>query len=205
MHPWALLPQQKSVDLESAKERERLYRDNFRYVRSARQPEFCAPWVLGQRLGWRICSPIDVTLTPLPQIEISADDVDASVTAAGKAEVWLRSGTGLVMDRPPWLHLYQFRDGDGWGNMFIPNGQGSVEWRLGWLPEDYEPLSLMVFASEELPELGVVTSVLTSASLKRLAATGFSLAIHPRTEVSIRRSQEIARMVLLGPESLRMS
>ncbi|TDU02350.1 hypothetical protein EDD99_0741 [Streptomyces sp. 846.5] len=205
IHPWALTPTRKTVDTEAAKERERLYRDNFMHLRAARQPEFCAPWVLGQRIGWRILSPIDVTLTPLPQVEISADDTEASAASVGKQEVWLRSGTALAMDRPPWLHLYQFREGDGWGNMFVPNGQGTVEWRLGWMPDDFQPLSVMVFPSEELPELGVAVGVLTSASLGRMQSTGFSIAVSPRTDVQVRRGQEIARMVLVGPESLRDS
>ncbi|WP_427917418.1 hypothetical protein [Streptomyces sp. cg40] len=205
IHPWALVPQQRTVDIEAAKERERLYRENFRHLRAARQPEFCAPWNLGQRVGWRVFSPVDVTLTALPQIEISAEDTEASAGSVGKQEVWLRGGTALAMDRPPWLHLYEFRDGDGWGNMFVPNGQGSIEWRQGWMPDDFQPLSVMVFPSEELPELGVLVGVLTPASLERMQSTGFSIAISPRTDVDIRRGQEIARIVLVGPESLRAS
>ena len=205
LHPWAVLPEQRAADIDAAKERERLYRENFQYLRAARQPEFCAPWVLGQRIGWRILSPVDVTVTPLPQVEISGDDSAAAAAAVGKQEVWLRSGTGLAMDRPPWLHLYRFRDGEGWGNMFVPNGQGTVEWRLGWSPDDYQPLSIMVFPSEEVPDLGVLVGVLTPASLERMQPTGFSVAFRPRTEVSIARGQEIARAVLVGPESMRAS
>jgi hypothetical protein len=161
IHPWAVLPRQRTVDIDAAKERERVYRETFRHLRAARQPEFCSPWVLG--------------------------------------------GTGLAMDKPPWLHLYEFREGDGWGSMFIPNGQGSVEWRQGWLPDDFQPHAIMVFPSEELPELGVLTGVLTATSIERMRLTGFSIAISPRVEVPICRGQEIARMVLVGPESLRTS
>jgi len=205
LHPWAVLPGRRTVDIDAAKERERLYRENFRHLRAARQPEFCAPWVLGQRVGWRIFSPVDVTITPLPQVEISGEETEVAAAAVGKQEVWLRSGTALAMERPPWLHLYQFRDGDGWGSMFVPNGQDSVEWRLGWMPDDFQPMSVMVFPSEDLADLGVLVGVLTAASLERMQSTGFSLAIRPRGEIPIRRGQEIARMVLVGPESLRAS
>ncbi|MFJ1796567.1 hypothetical protein [Kitasatospora griseola] len=203
IEPWALLPERHTVDIDGAKERERLYRENFRYVRASRQPEFCAPWTLGQSIGWRIRSPVDITLTPLPQIEVSAEETESAAQSTGKQEVWLRSGTALAMDRPPWLHLYQFQEGDRWGNMFIPNGQGTVEWRLGWMPDDVTPHSVMTFAGDELPELGVQVGVLTSASLGRMESSGFSVAVRPRRPVNVRRGQEIARMVLVGPESLR--
>ncbi|MCU7820434.1 hypothetical protein [Kitasatospora sp. DSM 101779] len=205
LQPWALVPERRTVDIEAAKERERLYSDNFRFLRAARQPEFCAPWVLGQRIGWRIPSPVDVTLSPLPQVEISAQEAEAAAAAVGKQEVWLRSGTALAMDKPPWLHLFQFREGDGWGSMFVPNGRGTVEWRLGWMPEDVAPLSVLTFPSEELPDLGVQVGVLTAASLGRMESSGFSIAVSPRTTVHVRRGQEIARIVLVGPESLRDS
>ncbi|WP_250032673.1 hypothetical protein [Paractinoplanes maris] len=205
LQPWAVLPERRTVDLDAAKERERLYRENFRHLRAARQPEFCAPWVLGQRVGWRILSPVDVTVAPLPQVEISGEETEAAAAAVGRSEVWLRSGTALAMDRPPWLHLYEFRDGDGWGSMFVPNGQGTVEWRMGWSPDDFQPMSVLVFPSEDLPDLGVMVGVLTPASLDRMHGTGFSIAIQPRRELGIRRGQEIARIVLVGPESLRAS
>lgn len=66
---------------------------------------------LGTRpeLGWRLDSPADVTLTPLPQIEIDpggGEGVHAAAQAVGRAEVWMRENTALAMNRPPWLHLY---------------------------------------------------------------------------------------------------
>lgn len=200
-----MLPEQRTADIEGAKERERLYRENFQYLRAARQPEFCAPWVLGQRIGWRVLSPVDVTVTPLPQVEVAGDDSATAAAAVGKREVWLRGGTALAMDRPPWLHLYRFRESDGWGNMFVPNGHGTVEWRLGWSPDNVDALSIMIFPSENLPELGVLVGVLTPASLERMRPTGFSVAFRPHGEVPIARGQEIARIVLVGRESMRPS
>ena len=115
----------------------------------------------------------------------------------------MRNGTMLAVDSPPWLHAYRFREGDGWGNMFLPNGHGTVEWRLGWLPDDFEPHSIMIFPAEESQDLGVLVGVLTPSSLARMQATGFSIAIRPLTDVAIRQGQEIARIVLVGPESLK--
>jgi hypothetical protein len=107
------------------------------------------------------------------------------------------------MDRPPWLHQYQFREGEGWGSMFVPNGQGTVEWRQGWIPKDTGEHSIMIFPSEDLPDLGVLVGVLTPAVVSRLGTTGFSVACNPQRTLRIDRGQEIARLVLVGPESLR--
>jgi len=202
--PWALPPRKASSDRRGARERARLYRENFRWLRAERQAEFCTPWVLGHELGWRIDSPIDVTLNPLEQIEVDpGTDPQAAAQAAAKTELWVRDGTALTMDRPSWLHLYQFRRDDRWENMFIPNGEDTIEWRLGFTITGVDDHSVLVFPSDHHPELGVKVGVLTSASLQRLEATGFSIAVSPNRRVPIRRGQEIARIVLLHPESLK--
>jgi len=113
IQPWALLPRTAVVDHEAARERAKVYREHFRYVRAERQPEFCAPWVLGQEIGWRVVSPIDVTLGPLPQIEIDPGDApETAVRAVAMSQMWQRERTALTVQRPSWLHLYQFRHND---------------------------------------------------------------------------------------------
>jgi hypothetical protein len=204
LYPWALQPRRVTIDHAGARERARLYREEFRYVRAERQPEFCAPWVLGQELGWRIDSPIDVLLTPLPQTEIDASgNAEEAVRAAGMSELWVRRETALALNRPPWLQLYQFRDGDTWQNTFVPNGRGTVEWRLGWKVSGCEDGALMLFPSEALVDLGVQIGVLTAPTLGRLGETGISIAVAPHRELSIARGQEIARILLLHPTSLK--
>lgn len=202
--PWALLPRKASPDHHRARERARLYREHFRWIRAERQPEFCAPWVLGHEFGWRLDSPVDVTLDSLEQIEIeSRDNPETAVRAAAKTELWIRDGTALTMDRSPWLHLYQFRRNDRWENMFIPNGQATIEWRLGWAVHDIGDQAILVFPTDAQPDLGVKVGVLTSASLQRMKTIGFSIAVSPRRRVTISRGQEIARIALLHPDSLK--
>jgi hypothetical protein len=172
-------------------------------VRADRRPEFCAPWVLGRELGWRISSPIDVTIDPLRQIEVDpGDDPTAALRASGKSELWMRERTAIAVDRPSWLHLYQFRSGDQWENMFVPNGADSVEWRLGWAVDGVDSHSMLVMPSENCPDLGVQVGVLTAGTLRRMREHGCSVPISPRRSVSVRRGDEIARIVLLHPDSL---
>jgi hypothetical protein len=127
---------------------------------------------------------------------------EAAVRAASMSEMWQRERSALTVQRTPWLHLFQFRHGDQWENMFIPNGAATVEWRMGWAIDGVEDGAIMVFPSEAKPDLGVHVGVLTAAVLRRMTAPGFSVPISPSGPVTVRRGEEIARIVYLRPESL---
>jgi hypothetical protein len=163
---------------------------------------------MGQELGWRIPSPIDVTLSPLDQVEVASDgDPRAAANAAARAELWQRERSTLAVDRTSWLHLYQFRTEAGWENMFLPNGAGSVEWHLGWnvdLPRGY---FLLVTPLETTPEgLDIPTGVISSTVCGRMNhGNGFGIAVRPTQPVTITRGQHIARIVLLHADSLQAS
>ncbi|MFN8074145.1 MAG: hypothetical protein U0Q15_01850 [Kineosporiaceae bacterium] len=204
VHEWAICPSKADVDVAAARDRAKMYREHFRYVRAERQAEFCAPWVLGQELGWRVSSPIDVTVGPLTQVELTPDEDPATaVKAAGLSELWTRETTALAVQRTSWLHLYQFRSTEGnWENTFVPNGADTVEWRLGWAIDGVEKHSLLVLPSPRLPELDVQIGVFTPPMLRRMSRQGCSLPIRPQRPVPIRRGDEIARIVLLHPDSL---
>jgi hypothetical protein len=86
--------------------------------------------------------------------------------------------------------------------MFVPNGADSVEWRLGWAVDGVDSHSMLVMPSESCPDLGVQVGVLTAGTLQRMREHGCSVPISPRRSVSVRRGDEIARIVLLHPDSL---
>lgn len=91
-------------------------------------------WLLGQELGWIVASPVSVTLSPLDDVQIAAGD-DEEVRAAGRLfvreEFWRHDDGYIAVSRNDWLRTYQYRGADGrWQGMFLPNGQGSAEWRL---------------------------------------------------------------------------
>ena len=90
--------------------------------------------------------------------------------------------------------------------MFVPNGEGSVEWHLGWqlhMPEDFY---LLILPSPELPDLQVPPGVLDAATVRRLNNEhGVSIAVRPRASVKIKRRQPVARLILLHEDSLKVS
>lgn len=204
LYDWAISPCKAILDIDGARDRAKLYRDQFRYVRARRRAEFCPAWVLGQEYGWRVRSPVDVTLDPLHQVEVEPGEAPAEAArAAAMSEIWLRQGTALAVNRSSWLHSYEFQHADGWESMFIPNGQETVEWRMGWTIEGFEPHAVMVFPSEQRPDLRVQVGILTPATMHRLSAVGLSIAISPKSVISINRGDEIARVALVHPDSLQ--
>ncbi|MGW2883430.1 hypothetical protein ACWDBP_46250 [Streptomyces sp. NPDC001233] len=175
-------------------------------MRAERRPEHCAPWVMGQELGWRIPSPVDITLSPLDQSELDpGDDPRTAAQAAARGELWSRERSSLAVDRTNWLHLYQFRTEAGWENMFLPNGAGSVEWHLGWNAEIPRGYFLLVAPLETGPEgLEIPTGVISSTVCGRMSqGQGFGIAVRPTRPVTIARGQHIARLILLHADSLQ--
>ncbi|WP_063791315.1 hypothetical protein [Streptomyces torulosus] len=195
----------RSVDRQGSRDTAAVYRDNFRFVRAERRPEHCAPWVMGRELGWEVTSPVDVAFTPLDQIELDGGtEPEAAGRAANRTELWQREKTHLAVEKTSWLHLHQFRTPRGWENMFLVNGAGSAEWRLGWAIDVPRGYFLLVLPLEGSSALDVPTGILSNTVLTRAGQeNGVSIAVRPTGPVTVRRGQAIARIVLLHADSLQ--
>ncbi|MGW1027720.1 hypothetical protein ACWD4J_29155 [Streptomyces sp. NPDC002577] len=207
LHPWSLPPRQYKVDRQQSRDHAAVFRESFRFGRAERQPEHCAPWVMGQELGWRVHSPIDVSFTTLDQIELDGvTDPEAAGRAVNRTELWQREKSHLAVEKTSWLHLYQFKTVRGWENMFLPNGVGTVEWRLGWAVDVPRGYFLLVLPLENpIAGLEVPTGILSSTAITRMSSeNGLSIAVRPTVPTVIRRGQEIARIVLLHADSLQV-
>jgi hypothetical protein len=205
---WAILPSKPQVDRRGPREESALLERSFRYHRRFRYPEACPPWVMGQELGWRIASPVTVTLTPLDDVQVAAgEDPDPREAARllGREDFWRRSTGYIATSRNDWLRVFQYLCADGaWEGMFLPNGSGSVEWRLGWRIRIPADAFLLVTSLDESPGMTVPTGVLTAKQTNRTwDGGGFSIAVRPDRTVTVHRGQPIARLVLLGRESLQ--
>ncbi|MFE3856075.1 hypothetical protein ACFXPN_33715 [Streptomyces griseorubiginosus] len=205
LYEWALPPAKYTVDRQRSRDDAALYRDNFRFARAERRPEHCAPWVMGQELGWQIRSPIDVAFTPLDQIELDGiTDPEGAGRAANRTELWQREKSHLAVEKTSWLHLHQFRTPRGWENMFLPNGAGTVEWRLGWAADIPRGYFLLVMPLPGLDGLDVPVGILTSTVIARMGQdNGVSIAIRPTAKTQVRRGEPLARIVLLHADSLQ--
>jgi hypothetical protein len=209
LHEWALIPHKLHVERGVVREKARIYEKNFRYLRIVRAPELCPPWVLGQELGWVVPSPVDVELTAVDDVQFDVDSPDELGPVGrmvGRSDVWHRTSGWLATERNDWLRFNQFRGADGWEGMFVPNGSGTIEWRLGWTAAIPDGTFLLVMALDGNRGFDVPTAVLTAGQVAASSNTaGMSLAIRPHASARIARGDLLARLVLLNRDSLRAS
>lgn len=210
LQPWALPPDKPRTDRATARAERDTYRDSFRYLRIPRLPADCPPWVLGQDLGWSVRSPLTLTMKPLDDIGIAVperEDTHQAGRRLGGAGMWQRGEEWIAARNSDWLHLGDYRaTNGGWEAMFLPNGQGTLEWHLGWAATIPARTFLMVMPPPGPgPEgLRVPLGVIPAKNVNSMADRGgMSIAIQPERPVTVHRGQEVARIVLLHPDSLR--
>ena len=206
LQSWALVPDAPKVDRRAAREERDLYAEHFRYARIARLPADCPPWLLGQELGWLVRSPVTITLGPVDDVEFAvpdAEDVGAVARKIGIGEVWRRDESWIATPGAAWMRLFDFRTERGWEGMFLPNGSGTVEWRLGWsidIPERY----FLLVTGAGCPALEVPLGVIAAQAVNAMRGRGgFSVAVRPTARATIRRGDPVARIVVLHPDSLQ--
>jgi hypothetical protein len=203
---WSVLPFKREVDDDISRKDAALYEAHFRWFRKSRVAEMCLPWRLGQELGWLIPSPVDVAMAPVRDIEI-VHGIDAELHEAastmGATEVWKRDKCAFATTKTDWLRLYDFRVEDRWESMFILNGQGTVEWRLGWELHLPAKKCAFIFSDGVCDGMEVPSGVLTESMLKRSnEERGFSIAVKPTRSIQISRGQPVARLIVLPQECL---
>ncbi|EGJ72639.1 hypothetical protein STTU_p0026 (plasmid) [Streptomyces sp. Tu6071] len=208
LYPWSLPPDKPRTDRAAARSERDLYAAHFRHARIARLPADCPPWALGQDLGWVVRSPVTATLTPLSDTDVAVpedEDVRAVSRRAGGGQMWRRGPDWIAVPDQggSWLRRYDFRNSSGqWEAMFLPNGQGTVEWHLGVAVRLPQPYFLMVLPLDPpLPGLHVPVGIIGAKTVNTM--TDISIAIHPTHPVAVRREQPVARLVLLHPDTLR--
>ena len=207
--PWALLPCKPNKPHWDKDDAE-ICNEEFRWLISNRVPERCAPWRIAQQLGYIIRSPITCTIAPFIEYELAPSvlndqpGLDEFIKNSGVTQLWERDGSCLGIKEGEWLKLYSYRQQDKWVNIFIPNGQGSVEWHLGFnviVPNEYF-IFVMPYHLDgkdfEIP-LGVIPGkTLTSIN----QSCSFSITIKPLNKCTIRRNMPIARIILLHKDSI---
>jgi len=207
LRPWALIPDAPKVDRRESRQERDLYRDHFRYRRIARLPVDCPPWVLGQELGWIVRSPVTVTISPIRDVEFDVpaeEDLRTIGRKINRNEMWRRDGAWIATSDTDWMRSYDYATPEGgWESMFVPNGSGTVEWRLGWAVRIPERYFLMVMGTARL-DLDVPIGVLPAKTVNGMAERGgVSLAISPTVRTTLNRGDPVGRLILLHPDSLR--
>jgi hypothetical protein len=206
LRDWALVPDAPRADRRGSRAERDLYAQHFRYMRIARLPVDCPPWVLGQELGWLVRSPVTVNLGPVVDVEFAVPATEEVADVARKlhvGELWRRDGAWVATPDAAWMRMFDFRTENGWQGMFVPNGSGTVEWHLGWaatIPDRY----FLLVVGAGCPALEVPVGVVAAHALNAMRERGgFSLAVRPTARATIHRGEPVARVVVLHPDSLQ--
>lgn len=202
---WALLPHKQRIERADGREEAAHLARDFRYHRAFRRPEACPPWVLGQEAGWVLPAPITVELGPFQDAQIGPDeDLATAGRLLGMGEFWRRGDGYIGAERTSWLRSYQYRGkDDAWEAMFVPNGQGTAEWHLGFalrIPPEY---LLLITGCDDQDGFSIPTGLLTERQVNKSWDSGFSIAIRPTTPTPVHRGDPVARMMLLHRDSLQ--
>jgi len=208
VHDWALLPVKHHLDRAASQAEAGHLATDFRYTRDFRRPTACPPWVLGQEAGWRLLSPLTLTLSPIEDAQVAGEEADLAAAGRllGMGEFWRRGEGYLATRTASWLRLHQYRGASGeWESMFLPNGHGSAEWHLGFAARIPEQYLLLVTSLDDGPAgLDVPTGILTDRQVNRSwDGAGFTAAIRPTSTVRLVRGEPFARLLLLHRDSLQ--
>lgn len=202
-HEWALLPVEAPARAPGSAERARLYRRHFRWLRAERTAEFCPPSRAAEQLGWILQSPIDADLRPIVDIEVPVDSAERAdlheLSLVG--QVWVRRTSAIFTEGAGWLNYYQYRSGDQWHQMFVPNGQATLEWHLGLDLEVSDGSHLLILPAG--PYSLTVPALLTAAAVRgQQTAQGFSIGICPTARVRVERGDPVARLIVLPDDTI---
>ncbi|MFD4246837.1 hypothetical protein ACFWP3_35400 [Streptomyces sp. NPDC058525] len=147
--------------------------------------------------------PLDDTDVAVPDTE----DPHQVGRSLGRQGMWQRGKDWIATANSTWLHLGDYRNAaDGWEAMFLPNGLGTVEWRLGWAVTIPPGTFLMVMPPPDGPPDGLTVplGVIPAEAVNRMGERGgMTIAVRPHRDVTVHRGQDIARIVLLHSDSLR--
>lgn len=180
--------------------------ESFRWAASARSSDRCGPYQLARNLGLTALSPVTVDLTPLNEIQFrcEANTLPEFLSANSIAEYWQLDKGYIGFKEKTFMRLFDYRVGEHWEPMFLPNGEGTIEWRLGYdlvLPDG---IGLLVCPPSNgvnfMIPYGYIAPQVAARTIQRF---GFSIALKPLQPIRIERGAPIAKLIPIPLESLR--
>lgn len=200
---WAIPPVKEQITVQPA------YDDDFRWIKQRRVKGACWPYRAAREIGWTILSPIDVEIHPVSEIQIGAEHAAeiAQIQHLTGIHYWQRREDIYLGVKPSgWFQLHQFKIGSNWQQMFIPNGEGTFEWRMGWsvtIPEDW----VLLFQPLDNADSSFIVhpGLLTAKSLDRFhGGLGLPIAFEPKQTKLIKRHDPLAKMLVFHKSALSL-
>jgi len=180
---------------------------DFRWKSFDRVSGVCGPYQIGSRMGWYLLSPVDVTLRPFTDFCFSCpeEELARAIKDMGLQEVWLREKCYIGVQENLGLKLFDFWENGNTQTMFLPNGEGSLEWKIGVNVRLPETASLFIqdAGSDGFTTLPGVIGAKTVQS--NFLNRGMSIAVRPNRTTTIRRGDVIGRLLVFDEQSLQMN
>lgn len=204
LHDWAILPRKRKLKTENISKYTKAVQNSFEFYRANRRPEFCWSWRKANEMGWDLHSPIDITLLPFEDFELTAEINSEKLTSITNSmnfsQIWTRSDSKIAIRHGSWMRAYDFKVGDAYQSMFIPNGFNTVEWVLGWtahIPDGF----VLWFLPSKIQEgnVNVLGGVLKKSSLIEMhkKGIGISIGIQVEARTHILRGDFLGRFVII--------
>jgi hypothetical protein len=191
-----------------AVEKRRIYKSGFRFLRTDRQSAFCPPSANAQLIGWHILSPVDVLLSPINEVQFQASEEEAKAIAsqAGFNYLWQRDGVYIGVTTAIPLRLFDYKTSEGSEAMFILNGEGTLEWRLGFQVLPPVGCGVLILDDPSFPKDLCIPGFMSYENLLSLNSKGgLSIAIKPTRSASIKRGDIIARLLLMPSDTVDLN
>ncbi|MEO1121831.1 MAG: hypothetical protein AAFW88_11345 [Pseudomonadota bacterium] len=203
-YSWAVLPAREEAQIQRAPDRSAS--NFFRWDHARRQEAACLPRNLGRQLGLYVRSPVDIKLHPIDAIEFACEDedLDAIKQKLGLVETWRRDSMYLGFRDHTAYRQFEFRVGDHFETMFVPNGGSTLEWRLGFDLDAPEATGVLSCPLEDQSAFSMMYGYLPPSSLRRMnAGPGFSIAIDVHRPVAIKRGDLLGRLIPLPTSAFK--
>ncbi|WP_127586484.1 hypothetical protein [Paenibacillus koleovorans] len=196
----AILPIQEKV------EEPQLHDTGSRWIHTRRVKGVCWPYRIAKEVGWTIVSPIDIAIQPVQEIQTSADNPAefARLKQLMPMEDWVQKKDVLIGISPAaWYKVHEYSWNGLFYPMFLPNGEGTFEWRQGWsveVPDSH----VVLFQPVETQDGRFIAypGLLAGPAIARVQERiGMPIAFEPVKACRIRRGEPIAKMLVL-PKSV---
>ncbi len=196
----AILPEKEKLAKPELLDREA------RWIKNRRVKGVCWPYRSAKELGWTLYSPVDVAIHPLSEIQTTMDKPEefARLKQLTDMDEWVQKDDILLGVKPSsWYKIHEYEYEGRYRSMFIPNGEGTLEWRLGWsvdIPDDH----LLLIQPIEMKDARFIVhpGLLMGTSVQSVQQhLGLPIAFEPLQPCKIIRGEPLAKLFVL-PKSV---
>ncbi|WP_281200514.1 hypothetical protein [Staphylococcus schleiferi] len=176
--------------------------EGLRWLSQERVKGKCWPYKLAIETSLEVLAPFDITCEPLVETQVSVNDEMElnKLSEFTETTFWIkREKIYIGIRNSNWFRLYQYFSNGSWHPVFIPNGQGSLEWRLGWGIEIPEGYSILIQPIEGESRFRIHPGILNEKKLKEMndSGLGLSIAIEPIVEHKINKGDLLCRIYVV--------